>query len=800
MTTARTGLAAQRLDLAGARTPGSGGGGEARRAGGAELTRRFLAETWGGALDGARSDGLALAAVGSLARGESGPLSDLDLVLVHDGRTLGEDALTQLAERVWYPVWDCGLRLDHAVRTVAQCRAVAADDLVAAVGLLDLGCVAGDPQVVAAARSTVAHDWRASARRRLPSLLEALQDRHARAGDLAHSVEPDLKDGHGGLRDLSVLDALVAAWLADRQRGAVDEARRTLLDVRDAVHVVSGRGRDRLLREDHDAVAALLGDDDGDALLTRVSQAGRTVGYALDATARRAGQAQRARTLRVGPRRPRLNPLGHGLYEHDGEVVLGPRAAIGADPLLPLRTAVVAARHDLPIAPTTLANLAEKAPALPQPWPQLARDLFVDLLAAGPGLVMVWEGLDQAGLVDRWLPEWAQVRSRPQRSAVHRHTVDRHLIETVVSARPLLRAVARPDLLLLGALLHDLGKVRGSTDHAVTGARRAEAVLVRMGHRAQDVEVVTTLVREHLTLIDLATRRDHEDPGTVAAARHAAGGSREVFDLLVALTEADARAAGPLAWTDWRAGLLHRLAGVTRDGWDPSGPGPDPADPPSAVGAADAVELHDLTVLADGPPGVVVRPLQGAYRVDVVTADRLGLFADTAGLLAAQGFVVRTALLRTLGSVAADEWHVESPGGDAPDAARIVRGLVRLRGGDQTPLAPLVRRVAGGSRPSSRSRTGEPGQARALVVPHASTRATVLEVRAQDRPGLLHDLGRGFAGAGLSVRSAHIATYAGQTLDTFYLTEPDGELLSPARVARTVALVIDTCDGVTAGG
>ncbi|MGO4341831.1 [protein-PII] uridylyltransferase [Pedococcus sp. 2YAF34] len=787
MTVEQTDLAARRLDLAGARGFDAPGAGQARRAAIAALTRDWLGQAWEHALDGRSSEGIALAAVGSLARGDAGPLSDVDLVLLHFGRSLSGEDLRGLADRIWYPVWDAGIRLDHAVRTVNQCRTVASGDLAAAVGLLDLTCVAGDPEVVTAARSTVAHDWRANARKRLPQLVEGLRARHARHGDLAQSLEADLKEAHGGLRDMTVLNALVAAWLTDRPHGGVDEAHRTLLDVRDAVHVVTGKGRDRLTREDHDAVAALLGHQDADELLTEVATAGRTIAYALDGTVRRAGQSQRARTLRVGPRRPQLNPLGFGMFEHDGEVVLGPRSTLSSDPLLPLRAAVVAARHNLPIAPTTLANLAGQPPTLPEPWPEIARDLFADLLATGPGLIGVWEGLDQAGIVDRWLPEWAAVRSRPQRSPVHRHTVDRHLVETVVIAGGLVRGVSRADLLLLAALLHDIGKVAGAHDHSATGAPLATAIATRLGYPAADVEVVTTLVREHLTLIDLATRRDHQDPGTVTAARACVGGSREVFDLLVALTEADASAAGPQAWTDWRATLLRQLADAARTGWE-EGSVPPPAEPT-------AVDPADLESVAAGEPRVVVRPQGGSYRIDVFDRDRLGLFADTAGLLAAYGLVVRTAILRTVDGVAANEWHVESPSTEAPDEERIVRGLERLAQGDRGPLGLLDRRRQFASRPSAQAGTGSPGQARALVVPHASQEATVIEVRAQDRPGLLHELGMGFAKAGLSVRSAHIATYAGQTLDTFYVTEFGGRLLSPAKVAQTVAMVIDTCDG-----
>ena len=310
------------------------------------------------ATGGSPIEGVALAAVGSIGRGDAGPLSDYDLVLLHSERSLPAKELTALADRIWYPIWDAGVRLDHSVRTVTQCRQVAAADLTAAVGLLDLAPIAGDEQLVAAARSTVAHDWRGNARKRLPQLVEAVVSRHQRQGDLAQSIEPELKEAHGGLRDMTVLSAMAEAWLADRPHGGVDAAHGLLLDVRDAVHVVTGRGRDRLGREEHDAVAALLGHDDADDLLTAVSSAGRHISYALDGTLRRAGQSQRARTLRVGPRRPQMTPLGHGLFASDGEVVLGSTRLAETDEGMPMRAGVVAARAGLPIAPATLDNLA----------------------------------------------------------------------------------------------------------------------------------------------------------------------------------------------------------------------------------------------------------------------------------------------------------------------------------------------------------------------------------------------------------------------------------------------------------
>ena len=789
-------LPARRLDLAGTRDFTIAGAGEARRERLAAYLEAWVTQVWGEAVGDADRPGLALAAVGSLARRDCGPLSDLDLVLIHDPSALPSADVVALADRIWYPMWDAKAGLDHSVRTVAQCRQVAETDLAAAVGLLDLRYVAGDAELVASTTAAIDKDWRSALRARLPQLAESVAARHARHGELAHLVEPDLKEARGGLRDMSVLRALTRAWLADRPHGEVDAAYQHLLDVRDAVHVVTGRSRDRLALPDHDAVAALLGYADADLLLTDVSRDARALTYAVDATLRRARQSQRARFLRIGPRRPTLRSLGYGLFEHDGEMVLGAGVDPAADPLLVLRAGVISARSGLPLAPTTAANLATRSPRLPTPWPVEALALFTDLLASGPGLVATWEAFDLAGVVESWLPEWAAVRSRPQRNAVHRHTVDRHLVEVVVAAAALIDGVDRPDLLLLAALFHDIGKVAGTHDHSHTGAGIADAALRRLGLADEDRALVVRLVREHLTLIELATRRDPADPATLASVVTAVDGSAEVLEHLVRLTEADAVATGPSAWTDWRRTLLERLVRVSR-----SELAQRPAQrlPRALAGAAvlapsqPGASSRSRSDSGSGDPGILVEVTShgSVHELRVVAPDRLGLFADTAGLLAAAGLVVRSAVLSTEGDVARDVWHVESPSGDAPVAVDLERDLARLSAGDRAPLARLARRSSG----RVGAPRGTPGHptTRAFVVPDASATATVVEVRAGDRPGLLHDVAGALTGVGLDIRSAHVATYAGQALDTFYLTTDGGRVLDPAEAALAVAAIIDAC-------
>ncbi|WP_235912232.1 HD domain-containing protein [Ruania zhangjianzhongii] len=508
--------------------------------------------------------GVALAAVGSHGRRDAGPTSDLDLLLVHDG-TVAPDLLTNLAQALWYPIWDAGVDLDHSVRSVVQCRHVASADVVAATGMLDLRHVAGDYELTGRARSAVLADWRAAARLRMPELITSTRVRASTHGELAYLIEADLKESRGGLRDAVVCSALSTSWLADRPHGGFDRAYQRLLDARDALAVTARTRTNLLLRVYADEVATRLGHRDADDLLAELAQCGRVIAAALDVTVRHARQALRRPTPRLRPvvvrgrwQPPRLPVVAEQLAEHDGELVLAAGVDPARDPELTVRAAAAAARTGLPLSPVTIRSLSQAAAPV-HPWPAAARLHLLTLMRSGPAQIPVWEDLDLAGVVTRWIPEWAAVRNRPQRNPVHRYTVDRHLVQTVANTHDAPASLPGRDRLLWAALLHDIGKVTGVQHHPSAGVPIAAAVLDRFGVAAADAGDVLTLIRQHLLLAETATSRDVADPVVAEEVAAALDHRTDLMLLLRALTEADALAAGPKAWTSWRANLVERL-------------------------------------------------------------------------------------------------------------------------------------------------------------------------------------------------------------------------------------------------
>jgi [protein-PII] uridylyltransferase len=705
--------------------------------------------------------GLALVAVGGYGRGELAPHSDLDLVLVSDPGGPGEQQLREIAEQLWYPLWDSGANVDHSVRSLPEMISAAEADLRVASGLLDVRHLTGDPNLTLRLRTTMLAQWRRDARERLPELHKLVRTRHDLMGELAHESVPDLKEAEGGIRDATVLKSLVATWLVDVPHVELERSRMALLDVRDLLHDLTGRATDRVAPELWSELGHRLHVSDARAAQVHVRELGRRITHLSRLTWRRVDDVL-ARPAHVGVRRPSLTPLAEGVALAANEVVLDRRARPAEDPALLLRAAAEAAERDVVLAPPTAARLARECAPLPDPWPPEARRLLVRLLASGRGLLGTWETLEETGALAQILPEWERIRLLPHASAIHRFTVDRHVVETCTEAAALIRQVGRPDVLMVAALLHDIGK--GSlTEHSVAGEPIARSIATRMGFDESGAELIALLVRWHLLLAETATTRDPDDPATVETVASRLG-SAEALDLLTVLTEADARAASPKAWSSWRSGLILDLSRRTRAALTSGAALPPVANDEVAVPKE----------VRRGGVSVAVEPVADGSRVTVIAPDRVGLLADVAAMLALQRIGVRAARFWSQDQYGISFWEVAE---EHVDAGVLRQRYDAIQDGRLDPAPRLA---------PSASQALDPT---VVVRPEASAQATVLEVRAADRPGVVYLVCAAVARLDVAVRSAHVNTLGPQAVDVFYLQEAAAGALSDVRAAQVAHAV-----------
>ncbi|GAB2984658.1 [protein-PII] uridylyltransferase [Nocardioides montaniterrae] len=700
--------------------------------------------------------GFALVAVGGYGRGELAPFSDLDVVLVADEES-DQELFAQLGSTIWYPLWDSGAKLDHSVRTLPEMIEAAENDIRVAAGALDIRHIAGDPNLTLRVRTMLLGAWRRDARRRLPELGDLCRQRHRQVGELAHLSVPDIKEAEGGLRDATVLQSLTATWLVDVPAADLQRCRGQLLDVRDLLHELAGRGTDRISPEYWSGIAQGLELDTEAAAQRYVRELGRRITH-LSRLAWRRADGVVARPRSGAGRRPALERIAPGVALSNGEVVLAPGAEPSKDPMLLLRAAAEAATRDAVLAPPTAARLAANTPPLPTPWPAEARHEFVRLLGAGRGLLAVWETLDETGALDVILPEWERIRLLPHASVIHRFTVDRHVVETCIEASSLIRTVSRPDVLLVAALLHDIGK-GGVVEHSLAGAPIAREIAARMGFTETEVDLIGQLVRWHLLLAEVATTRDPDDPATIEKVTEHLD-SPEAILLLAALTEADAKAASGQAWTTWRAGLVR---GVARRAIAALELGRMPV-------AFDEEQIEIPAAAVQRGLSIQVESLADGARVTWVTPDRVGLLADVAAVFALRRAGVRAARVWNQGDYAISVWDIAA---DHLDAGALNDQFDTIVEGRVDPALRLAPKPGGAARLAPT----------VVVRPEASNQATVIEVRTADMLGVVYLVCSTLAELGISVRSAHVSTVGPQAVDVFYVQEESAGALPDDRAA-----------------
>jgi [protein-PII] uridylyltransferase len=715
---------------------------------------------------------IALAAVGGYGRGELSPGSDLDILFLHSGRVSAED-LKAFVNDVLYPLWD-KKSVDHSVRTRSETRDAATSDLRVATGLLDIRLIAGNPDLVAGVQLDALDFWRKNAKENLANLHKSLQERHARAGELAYLLEPDLKEARGGLRDIQALRAISLSAVVAVPLEKISWAEGTLNNVRESLHIASGRGKDRLLFQEQDKVAKLLDYPDADAMMSDVARAARSVDYLLNYTWHSLEHKSKDGLGRI-LKRPRVTTVAKNVSASNREIIIDPFTSLDDDPVVGLRAAATAAQLGLPLSLDTCTELTENLKSgqgkLPTPWPREARELLVSLIGAGEAMVGIFESLDQEEIIFEWIPEWMSVRSLPQRNALHRHTVDRHMVETAVHAAKLTRKVQRPDLLLFAALFHDIGK-GAQEDHSLRGVRLIEPIAQRIGFDAKEIEILKNLVLHHLLLSSTATRRDLDDPATIQSIVSLIP-DVNTLELLHALSIADGEATGSAGWSDWKATLVNDLVQRVKR-----------AMAGAQVAQQPEVSAEQMAQAEKGELRVTLEEHSSGYAVEVISPDKPGLLSIVAGVFNISRLDVKSARTKTLGNSAVMYWIV-TPEPHAPEiSATKLHDLIAAALLDSKDVEEklIARAAAYASIPSIPVPDPE-----VEIFTDAATDATVIEVRSHDRPGLLFRIGAAITQSKIDIRSAIVTTLGAEAIDTLYVTELTGGPLSPERATEVAS-------------
>ncbi|OGL02357.1 MAG: [protein-PII] uridylyltransferase [Candidatus Rokubacteria bacterium RIFCSPHIGHO2_12_FULL_73_22] len=811
------------------------------------LTRLLAAD---GARAGLVPTPLAVMALGGYGRGELNLQSDVDLMVIYEGEL--SPYVQRAMQELLYTLWDLGLQVGHSLRSLDDCVAMARTDFSSRTSMQEARFLAGDRRLFARFQRVLRENvYRRDFGKFLETTLTERDQRYRKFGASPYIGEPNVKESAGGLRDMHTAMWLGAAKfgartlreLADkglitpREQAAADAALTFLWRVRNELHFFSGHKNDVLGRDLQPRIAKNLGYENDETslgverfmhdyylharVIHRVSR--RLIARCQETLSRR-GSAER---------RQRQQALADGLVFFDGALHLADRDPrrlredatrlmkvfwhlhrLGCELSLDLERAVEDALH-------LVDDGFRRSP--------LVRDLFLDVCRNWGRVAQTFSEMHEIGLLGRYLPEFGALTCLVQYDVYHRFSADQHSLFAVEHLEALapgqsaesegaalvFNEVEKPELLMLGMLLHDIGKAQGH-GHVAKGIPLVRALTARMGLDPADAGAVEFLVAHHLTMSHVAQRRDIDDPKTVADFAATAGDPQRLR-MLYLLTYADMRAVGPGVLTPWQARILHELyarALARLTGGRVARP-----NRTQLVGRLHAAVGEDLELQAVKAHLAMVtdrylastsvqrmaehlrmlRRLAGASVVTelfhhpdlgssdlvVVTRDVPGLFALIAGTLAAHGVNIISAQIHTRADgIAIDTFQVNDPLGETlTSKARWTRLLDALRAvltGEERVETLLERRRAAGRAPASAA-----GPPKIALDNQLSDAATVLEVKCPDRLGLLYLITRTLSALGLDIASARIATEIDQAFDTFYVHDRQGRKLEdPETLAR----------------
>ena len=783
-----------------------------------------------------------LVAVGGYSRREMSLGSDVDVLFLHPGELTPMAA--NVAERISYWLWDAGVILGGATRSVAESIELASRDATVATSLLTARFLAGDPQLLHQLTDAVHRELLADVASFVDGQRVALEQRHLKYGESLYLLQPNLKEGAGGLRDYhtalwvacavfppvrGVDDLLHVGLLSENEMAAFRSALDFLWRVRNEFHALLGRKADQLDFEHQETMALRLGyPDDGTVLPVE-----RFMGdyYRHARVIRNLSEIvleQCAARCRPPVAHPKARLVGDGFRVVGDRLEIPHAAHLRERPVRLLSAFRVAQQERVQLSRTARRLVADNLDVCDQAMqcdPEAAA-IFLAILDSEYRVTRTLTEMNEVGLLGSYLPEWEHIFCRWQHVMYHTYTVDVHSIFLVEELRRLWRGkyeVAHAELtllmrenedrpvLFLGCLLHDIGKGLGG-DHSDRGADRAVACLVRLGLAKERAERVLFLVKLHLLMSKIAQRRDLSDPKVIVEFARMVG-DRENLHNLYLLTFADIRASSKAGWTEWKGQLLHELYERTAEFLESGEDDPERAleqiegrvearrngaqaelqamgvglgkiegyfsDMPRRYFTSHTprqIARHALVVMGFDRSkhfNTAVREMRGGFSEFIFVArDVHGLYATVAGGLAAAGInILGSNVYTTKQGLALEVYRVSTPAGGEEERRIAWEGLYRILepvlAGEQAIEDVMRRRRA----PFGTRRLASREPPTVEISNDESDFYTVVDITADDRLGLLHDLVRTIADHGLEIYVSKATTILDQVADTFYLKD-----------------------------
>ena len=798
---------------------------------------------------------LAVVATGGYGRGALAPGSDVDLLflLPYKQTPWGES----LAEFILYALWDLGLKVGHATRSIPDCVRLSHEDMTIRTALLEVRFLCGDKPLFNELETVFDEEVvKGTGNEFVDAKLAERDERHDRSGKSRYLVEPNVKEGKGGLRDLHTLfwiakyvyrvkkpsDLVKAGVFSKAEYAVFRKAEDFLWAVRCELHFVTGRAEERISFDVQTEMADLLGYQEHRGLksverfMKHYFLVAKDVGDLTRIFCSVLEEQERKKTPGIG----RFMAVLQRKKSIEGFQVAGGRLSVKTDsffkddPVNILRLFHVADEHELRIHPTALKLLTRSMKLIDAKLRKNdeANRLFLEILTSRKDPESILRKMNEAGVLGRFVPDFGRIVALMQFNMYHHYTADEHLIRAIgilseiergeqndehQLANELMAKTSRRNVLYVAMFLHDIAKGRPE-DHSVAGAAIAYKLCPRLGLSKGDTETVAWLVENHLVMSDVAQKRDLSDAKTIRDFASIVQ-SPERLKLLLILTVADIKAVGPGTWNGWKAQLLQELYQETISVLS----GEPQVNRAGRIAAAKETLIAELRgwpkkrletymrrhgatywLAFDGethrrhaeliwegrdePLIVSAMPdrSHAVTEITLFTQDHAGLFSRFAGACAAAGVtIVDAKILTTRDGMALDTLWVQD---DQHEALHEPRRLERLE--------ETIRKVLHGDilpPDAIEKRSKRKSLINAFTIApnvyidnEASDQFTVVEVNGLDRPALLHALTRTFFHLGLTISSAHVATFGERAVDVFYVKDLIGQKVTNTNKLKAV--------------